>query len=103
MRLFLAFAATLAFGTVGLFAADLTGTISDSMCGATHPSGANAKQCTAACIKKGGKYVLVSEGKVYTISNQKNAALAMYAGDNVKVTGKVSGDKITISKIEPAS
>ena len=103
MRLLLTLAATLAFGTVGLFAADLTGTISDSMCGATHPSGANAKQCTAACVKKGGKYVLVSEGKVYTISNQKHAGLAKYAGDNVKVTGKVSGDTVTISKIAPAA
>jgi hypothetical protein len=103
MRLTLTLAATLAFGAMGLFGADMTGTISDSMCGASHPEGTPAKQCTLGCVKKGAKYVLVSEGKVYQISNQKNPGLAKYAGDNVKVSGKVSGDSITVSKISPAS
>lgn len=103
MRLTLTLAATLALGAMGLFGADMTGTISDSMCGATHPSGTPAKQCTLGCVKKGAKYVLVSEGKVYQISNQKNPGLMKYAGEDVKVSGKVSGDSIMISKIAKAS
>ncbi|HUA22348.1 MAG TPA: hypothetical protein VMB25_26565 [Bryobacteraceae bacterium] len=103
MRLTLTLAATLAFGAMGLLGASLTGTISDSMCGATHPSGVPAKQCTLGCVKKGAKYVLVSDGKVYQISNQKNPGLMKYAGNSVKVSGKVAGDSITISKIAPAS
>ncbi len=110
MRLLLSFGATLALGAMGLFGADMTmtGTISDSMCGASHPTEEHgkpmtAKQCTLGCIKQGAKYVLVSEGKVYKISNQNAKDLMKYAGDNVKVTGSMSGDTITVTKIAKAS
>lgn len=94
----------------GLFAADtLSGTISDSKCGAMHPNGEHngktmtARQCTQACIKGGAQYVFVSDGKVYSISNQTAPGLAKYAGENVKVTGAVMGDQITVSKIAKGS
>lgn len=87
-----------------------TGTISDSMCGAHHQAAAEhgakkmtARECTLACIKHGAKYVLVHSGKVYNISNQDAAGLEANAGRPVRVTGDVTGDTITISKIEPAS
>ncbi len=111
MRLLLSFAATLAFGAMGLIGADQswTGQISDSMCGASHPAGEHggkpmtAKQCTLGCVKKGAKYVFVSEGKVYNIANQNAKGLDKFAGDNVKVTGTMSGDTITVAKIAKAS
>lgn len=87
----------------------LNGTISDSMCGATHPTGEHngktmtAREYTQACIKKGAAYVFVSGGKVYTISNQTATGLARYAGENVKLTGDVKGDAITVSKIQKES
>ena len=87
----------------------MSGTISDSKCGAMHPTGEHngktmtARQCTQACIKGGAKYVFVSEGKVYSISNQNAAGLAKYAGENVKLTGDMSGDSVTVSKIEKGS
>ena len=86
------------------FAADQTwiGQISDSMCGASHGS-TPAKQCTTGCIKKGAKYVVVVGDKVYSIANQDAPGLAKYAGDNVKVTGKMDGDTITVAKITKAS
>src|SRR6202030_1705230 len=31
--------------------------------------------CTLACVKGGGKFVFVSDGKVYTVANQNLAAL----------------------------
>jgi hypothetical protein len=85
----------------------LTGMISDSMCGASHAKMMQAhkeakmtdRDCTLACVKGGGKYVFVSDGKVYNISNQSLAALSKDAGENVKVTGNVNGDTITVSKI----
>ena len=81
MKLVLSLAATLAMGTMGLLGADQswTGTISDSMCGATHPSGTPAKQCTTGCVKKGAKYVVVVGDKVYSIANQDAPGLAKYA------------------------
>jgi hypothetical protein len=104
MKLVLSLAATLAMGTMGLLGADQswTGTISDSMCGATHPSGTPAKQCTTGCVKKGAKYVVVVGDKVYSIANQNAPGLAKYAGDQVKVSGKMEGDTITVTKIKKA-
>jgi len=104
MKLALSLAATLAMGAMGLFGADqtLSGTISDSMCGAHHPSGITAKACTTGCVKKGAKYVVVVGDKVYSVANQNAPGLAKYAGDNVKVKGTVDGDSITVKKISKA-
>jgi hypothetical protein len=94
------------------FAADQTwsGKISDSKCGATHSSTEHDgkklsdRQCTAACIKGGAKYVFVSDGKVYNVDNQDFAGLPVHAGHSVKLTGEMTGDTIKVSKIEmPAS
>ncbi len=85
----------------------MTGMISDSMCGASHAkmmemhkdAKMTDKDCTLACVKAGGKFVFVSGGKVYNISNQSRAELTKYAGQNVKLTGDLSGDSITVSKV----
>ena len=89
------------------FAADqtITGTISDSKCGASHKSMTehNAKltdrTCAEACVKGGAKWVLASGDKVYVIENQKDPALARYAGETVTVTGELQGDTIRATKI----
>lgn len=82
-----------------------TGKISDSKCGATHMAGEHGKKmtdraCTEACVKDGAKYVFVSKGKVYQIANQTDPSLVTHAGHTVKLTGEMSGDSITVSKIE---
>ena len=104
MKLVLSLAATLAMGAMGLMGADQswTGTISDSMCGASHGS-TPAKACTTGCVKKGAKYVIVVGDKVYSIANQDAPGLAKYAGDSVKVSGTIDGDTITVAKISKAS
>jgi hypothetical protein len=84
-----------------------TGQISDSNCGASHAkmiashtgSKLTAADCTAACVKAGAKYVFVSGGKVYDISNQDDADLATHAGHTVKLTGEMTGNSIAVSKI----
>ena len=99
---------TSVLGAMSLLAADQTwtGTISDSMCGATHKKMAehgtdkmSDRACTMACVKDGGKYVLVSNGKVYKIDNQDFAALAEHAGHAVKITGAMTGDAIKVSNV----
>jgi hypothetical protein len=104
MKLFLSLTATFALGAMGLFGADQswTGTVSDSMCGASHGS-TPAKACTTGCVKKGAKYVVVVGDKVYKVANQDEPGLAKFAGDNVKVTGTLDGDTITVKKIAKAS
>jgi hypothetical protein len=60
------------------------------------------KECTVGCVaRRGQKYVFVSNGKVYQISNQKYPALATSAAENVKLTGRLSSDTITVSTIAP--
>jgi hypothetical protein len=90
------------------FAADqtLTGQISDSMCGASHAGmtgshpGMTDRDCALACVKAGGKYVFVSDGKVYKIANQDSPLLQMHAGHaGVALTGDMKGDTITVSKV----
>jgi hypothetical protein len=99
----------------------LTGKISDSMCGASHAkmleghkkqgevskevkSQEADRECTLACVKAGGKYVFVSQGKVYEIQNQDDPSLNEHAGHTVKLTGEMSSDgkSITVSKVEMA-
>ena len=88
-------------------AADQTwaGQISDSMCGASHAkmtsshAGMTDRDCALACVKGGGKYVFVSDGKVYKIANQELALLQVHAGHTVQLTGDMKGDTITVSNI----
>lgn len=100
--------AALALGCASLASAasmTMTGDISDSMCGASHAAmtsshkGLTDPDCTRTCVKNGAKYVFVSDGKVYNISNQKLATLSKYAGEKVSLTGDVDGDNITVTKV----
>ena len=91
---------------IGVAAADgtWTGQISDSMCGANHTEAKHEKRisdrdCALACAAKGGQYVLVSEGKVYKLTNH-DADLKTHAGHMVNVTGDMKGDTIRVSKLE---
>jgi hypothetical protein len=96
-----------------------TGKISDSQCGASHAKmlqghqkqgevskeakGQEAdRECTLACVKAGGKYVFVSQGKVYEILNQDHPGLNQHAGHAVKLTGEMSADgkSISVSQVE---
>jgi hypothetical protein len=87
-----------------------TGKISDSMCGAAHKKMAehgaakmSDRDCTLACIKEGGKYVFVHNGKVHEIENQEFAALQEHAGHTVKLTGIMTGNTIKISNVSMPS
>jgi hypothetical protein len=63
-----------------------TGEVSDSMCGASHAKmiaghpEMSERDCALECAKGGGKYVFVSDDKVYNIANQGLALLETHAG-----------------------
>jgi hypothetical protein len=89
---------------VNVRAADQTlmGTISDSLCGASHKDMGKkmtARECTQACTAKGAQYLLVSDGKVYKLTNH-DADLKTHAGHMVNLAGDVKGDTIKVSRIE---
>jgi hypothetical protein len=109
MKKFMIVAGVVLFASAGASASTgtWTGTISDSGCGASHAKmkaqhpGTDA-ECTAACIKNGGKYVFVTSGKTYTITNQDEKDLAANGGKMVQLTGDMEGTSITVAKIAPA-
>ena len=86
-------------------AATWTGQISDSMCGASHAkmtsahAGMTERDCALACVKAGGKYVFVVDGKVYKIANQNLPLLQVRAGHTVQLAGEMKDDTITVSNV----
>jgi hypothetical protein len=90
-----------------------TGLITDSMCAHSHDANIEharensgrtmtEKECTVGCVaRRGQKYVFVADGRVYQISNQTLGALATYAAETVKLTGRLAGNTITVSTISP--
>lgn len=85
-----------------------TGTISDSMCGASHQKMSAAakwtdRECVFECIKGLNKYVLVDENKqVIAIANPDAGGFPLYSARTVKITGRMRDGAIVVSKIEAA-
>ena len=81
----------------------ITGVVSDSMCGLDHSSmgkdGSDARSCTLKCVEGGSKLVLADKtnGKIYQLSDQK--AAKKFAGENVRATGHLDGDRISGEKL----
>lgn len=94
--------AMIAIFAASSFAAEITGFIGDSMCGAKHKAGTAADAtCATACIKKGATAVLVTtEGKVYTIDDASQKKVANFVGKTATINGNVSGDTITVASIK---
>ncbi|HET8549574.1 MAG TPA: hypothetical protein VFL57_16290 [Bryobacteraceae bacterium] len=88
--------------SVSAFAADFKGVISEEHCGLKHAEASEAaKKCVTGCIKKGAAPVLVSEGKIYKLSDASKVTADMY-GQNVVVKGTADGDTITVTSITAA-
>jgi hypothetical protein len=84
-------------GAVSAFAAELTGVVTETKCGAAHKAGSEKD---ISCIKKclasdAGKLALLVEDKLYTITNPKKAA--GHEGHTVTVTGKTDEDAKTVT------
>jgi hypothetical protein len=94
-------------------AATFSGEIMDSQCaeGGGHASmfkkeGTNdAKACTLACVKAGGKFVLFNDStkKYYMLDNQTKPRA--FAGQQVQVTGTLNktSNTIHVTEIKAAS
>jgi len=94
--------ALFAIFSLSAFAAEITGFVGDSMCGAKHKGGTEADaKCASGCMKKGDKAVLVtSDGKVYKIDDASQAKVAKVVGKTVTVNGNVDGDTLTINSVK---
>jgi hypothetical protein len=80
----------------------LTGTVSDSMCGAHHMAkDKTPAECTRICIKQGMKYAPVTGDKVYALEGHESE-LEKLAGQKVTVAGTLTGDTLAVSSVTPA-
>jgi hypothetical protein len=110
----LATLAAIGFGVSGVRAEEktLTGKISDSLCGASHAEMAakqgskiSERDCVIACLsystQNSPKLVFVGRGgEIYQIANQKFSGLMRRVGETLSVTGDVSGNTLTIARLE---
>jgi Protein of unknown function (DUF5818) len=84
----------------------LVGYISDNHCGLKHVSGmGDDKSCTLKCVDRGGKFVLADRDhkRVYQLDKTGQDKAREFAGQKVKVTGRVSGRTIRVTSIEPVA
>lgn len=90
-----------AFCAISAMAADWTGYIVDATCaGKKEDKGAveDHAACAARCIKGGAPAVLVSDGKVFKISNQDK--VVAHAGHKVTLSGTMDGDTIKVDSVK---
>lgn len=83
----------------------LTGYVSDNHCGLKHTSGmGDDKSCTLMCVKN-GKFVLADRDhkRVYQLDKTGQQKASEFAGQKVKVIGRVSGKTIHVTSIEATS
>lgn len=80
------------------------GYISDSSCGLQHMAGMDEKDCTLMCAKN-GKFVLADRDHkvVYQLDSVGQERAREFAGQKVKITGRVSGKAIRVTAIEAAT
>ena len=80
------------------------GYISDSSCGLQHMAGMNEKDCTLMCAKN-GKFVLADRDHkvVYQLDSVGQDKAREFAGQKVKITGRISGKTIRVTAIEAAT
>ena len=89
--------------SASMFGAEYKGWFSDESCGAGNASSEkDRRECAERCIKGGSPAVFVTEGdgKVYKIAGKVKAL--DFINNKVKVSGKLTGDTLTIEKVEKA-
>ena len=82
----------------------LIGYISDRSCGLQHMAGMDEKDCTLMCVKN-GKFVLADRDHkvVYQLDKVGQEKAKEFAGQKVKITGRVTGKTIRVTVIEAAT
>lgn len=83
----------------------LIGYVSDNHCGLKHMAGmGDDKSCTLMCVKD-GKFVLADRDhkRVYQLDKTGQEKAREFAGQKVKMTGRVSGRTIKVTAIEAAT
>ena len=82
------------------------GVIGDSRCQYAHrPAerfGVDEGTCTRNCVTLGAEYVLVTDTRIYRISNQDLPALSTFADARVAIKGRLDGDALHVASLAAA-
>jgi hypothetical protein len=99
MKKLFAICALTAISSLSAFAGEWSGVIADSKC--KHTDGTEAHiACTQKCVKGGADAVFVTaDDKVLKIDKTSLDKVQPHLGHKVTVTGKVTGDTLTIDTI----
>lgn len=76
------------------------GVVTDTQCGAKHTPAipASAADCTRACVHSGEHFALVNGDKLYVLEGE-NQMLNHAAGERVTITGRLSGNTISVTSV----
>jgi hypothetical protein len=81
--------------------ATLTGTISDSMCGAKHMMSGNDAKCVRTCVHNGSQYALVVDQKIYPLKGTSEE-LDKFAGQRVTISGTLDATVLQVASVKLA-
>jgi hypothetical protein len=81
--------------------ATLTGTVTDSRCGAKHMMTGDDVNCVRACVKNGSQYALVVNQEVYPL-NGRSEELNGQAGQRVMITGALDATGLEVASLKSA-
>jgi len=78
-----------------------SGVLTDTHCGARHPSKSHlsAGDCAKMCLKHGFAWALVDGEKIYTLKGD-SPVLDRLAGERVTVSGTLEGNTIHVQSVE---
>ncbi|MGD1098039.1 MAG: DUF5818 domain-containing protein [Bryobacteraceae bacterium] len=101
MKKALILTALTAWFSYSAMAADITGYVIDQK-RSSNAAMRGDTACANKCIKAGSPAVLVTDdGKIYKLTDQ--AKVIPHAGEKVSISGKMTGDTITVDAIKNAS
>jgi hypothetical protein len=80
----------------------LTGVVTDAVCGITHGTNGSDAECTRLCVSIGADFALGVGNRTYVLQGHR-AELNRFAGDRVMVKGKfVKADTIAVEDVIPS-
>lgn len=82
-------------------ASTFVGIVSDAVCSARHRfKDKSPEECTRACVRNGGKFVLVAGEKTYILKGDESE-LAQLASQKARITGSLEGNAIQVGTARP--
>jgi hypothetical protein len=97
-----AFAGTSIINTQKQPLVQLTGVVTDAVCGITHGTSGSDAECTRLCVRIGADFALGVGNRIYILKGRRTE-LNRFAGDKVMVKGKfVKADTIAVEDVIPS-